>query len=325
MTIINTDTQTDPHEPALSVIVVSWNTRTMLADCLASLEACLGDLPAEVFVVDNASTDGSPDMVRTRFPAARLIVNSQNRGFAAANNQALRIARGRVILLLNADTLVHGAVLQRSLDYLDAHPAVGVFGPRVLNSDGSVQPSFTGWPGLADLLIMTLGLDRVGLPGIFDRYRRRHADRSRAQDAPVISGCAMFVRRAAMEAVGLLDEGFFFYGEETDWCRRFAAAGWQLRYAPVGDITHFGGGSVRQLNHRRDVLLTEATVRLHRKHGGKAAAGVCRAILTGFNASRAVFWTLTAATRGVAGAGERARHFRHVVRDTVGLARKVAP
>ncbi len=294
----------------LSIVIVSWNTRQMLADCLATVRAGLGSLNAEIWVVDNASDDGSPEMVARDFPEARVIVNAENRGFAAANNQALALATGRHVLLLNSDTLVHGDVLERSVAWLDAHPEAGVMGPRVLNTDGTTQASTSRFPSLRLLALQTLGLTRIAA---FDGYRMTGWDRRDTRAVEVVSGCAMFVRRAAMERVGLLDEAFFFYGEETDWCRRFADAGWQLVFAPVGEITHFGGGSVRRLNHKRDTMLTEATVRLHRKHGGLIAGVTCWLVLASFNLSRAVVWTLLRAVRPAA--ADRARHFRRVVAD----------
>jgi len=304
------------ERPDLSVVIVSWNTVDMLHECLRTVEAGAAGLAVETIVVDNGSADGSADMVAARFPAVRLIRNAENVGFAAANNQGFNRARGEFILLLNSDTLVHGDVLAAAVAHLRANPHIGAFGPRVLNADGTIQQSTTGWPGLVDLLVMTCGLDRSGLPGLFDRYRMRLADRNRPADVAVVSGCAMFVRAAAMDEVGLLDTAFFFYGEETDLCRRFRTAGWRVAYAPVGDITHFGGGSVRRLDHKRDVMLTDATVRLHAKHGGPLAAAACTVILAGFNLSRAALWSL--ATLGGAGrARERGRHFRRVCRDTL--------
>ena len=295
----------------LSIILVNWNTRDMLRDCLASVFAGIGPLGVEVFVVDNGSDDGSAAMVGAEFPAVRVIANPDNRGFAAANNQALAHARGRHVMLLNTDTLVHGAVLPDAVAFMDAHPEVGVMGPRILNRDGSVQASATAYPTLPRLLGQTLGLNRI--PAL-DGYRLSGWDRRGLRRVEVISGCAMLVRGAAMRTVGLLDAAFFFYGEETDWCRRFARAGWQVVFAPVGEITHFGGGSVRRLDHRRDVMLTEGTVRLHRKHGGLAGGLACYALLGVFNASRAGLWSVVSLTRRP-GAAARARHFRRVCAD----------
>lgn len=294
----------------LSIVIVNWNTREMLRDCLNSVFAGLDSLRAEVWVVDNASEDGSPEMVAEDFPQVKLIRNTENRGFAAANNQALALAQGRHVLLLNSDTLVLGSVLPASVAWLDANPEVGVMGCRVLNTDHSLQKTCSMFPSLLNLSLQAAGLTR--LPGrFFDRYRMERWDRRCERDVDVVSGCYMLVRRDAMEQVGLLDEDFFFYGEETDWCRRFAQAGWRLTFAPVGEIVHFGGGSVRKLNHRKDVMLSEGTIRLHAKHFGMLGGAACWLLLLGFNGGRAVAWTVISPLAGPAGRA-RARHFRNV-------------
>lgn len=289
----------------LTVILVNWNTREMLRDCLTTVFAGQGALSMQVIVVDNGSTDGSCQMLARDFPQVALISNPKNRGFAAANNQGLRLARGRHALLLNTDTLVQGDVLAAAVAWLEAHPQAGVLGPRVLNRDGTVQDSVKGWPGFGYLMRQTLGLGRSRPPNL---------GLVAEAAVPVVSGCAMFVRRTALARVGLLDESFFFYGEETDWCRRFLAAGWSVHFAPVGEIVHFGGGAARRLDHSRDVLLTEGTVRLHRKHGGLAAGLACYGLLAVFNASRAALWAGLALARRP-GARDRARHFARVVAD----------
>lgn len=274
----------------LSIVIVNWNTIGLLRDCLRSVYDNLGDLDAEVIVVDNASQDGSADMVAEEFPRAKLIRNSENRGFAAANNQALAVAGGRHILLLNSDTVVHGDVLARSVAYLESNPDVGVMGCRVLNGDGTMQPTCSRFPTLLNLILLTSGLWKLPWPPFLDRYQMRRWDRHDERDVEVVTGCYMLVRREAFEQVGYLDESFFFFGEETDWCRRFRDAGWKVRFAPVGEITHYGGGSSRSLNYKRDLMLSSAMVKLHLKHGG-LLAGVCAwVIVCGFNLSRAVYW-----------------------------------
>jgi GT2 family glycosyltransferase len=145
----------------LSIVIVNWNTRELLRDCLRSVFQGLSPLKAEVIVVDNASDDGSSIMTNREFPEVRLIENDRNLGFAAGNNVALRKAKGRHVMLLNTDTLVHGDVLPQAVAWLDAHPGVGVLGPRVLNSDGSVQPSCSAFPSLGFLAMQTLGLTRI--------------------------------------------------------------------------------------------------------------------------------------------------------------------
>jgi hypothetical protein len=289
----------------LTIILVNWNTCALLRDCLHSVADCTADLRLETIVVDNGSTDPSLAMLEREFPGLTVIANTTNRGFAAANNQGLAVAQGRHVLLLNTDTLVRGDVLAAAVAWLDAHPGAGMLGPRVLNADGTVQDSVKGWPGFGYLVRQTLGMSRRRAPNLGLTGEAR---------VPTVSGCAMFVRRAAVAEVGPLDEAFFFYAEETDWCRRFAAAGWGVHFAPLGEIVHFGGGAARRLDHQRDVLLTEGTVRLHRKHGGIAAGLACYALLWLFNASRAALWAALALARRP-GARDRARHFARVVAD----------
>ena len=297
----------------VSIIIINWNTREVLRECLASVVSNLAGLSAEVFVVDNASTDGSCEMVAECFPDVQLIRNDSNRGFAAANNQAIRIAKGRYLLLLNSDTVVLGDVLQRSLQYMEKHSYVGVLGCRVLNGDGTTQLTCSRFPTIVNLLLLCSSLWKLPWPRIFGRYQMRDWARDSERDVDTVTGCYMFARAKAVRDVGLLDESFFFYGEETDWCKRFWNAGWRLRFAPVGEITHYGSLSSRRCNHRRDLMLTEGLLRYHRKHGGLVATTVAFAILAAFNVSRAIFWSLNAVCSRRAEVARRRDHFLGVV------------
>lgn len=302
--------------PDISVVIVNWNTIGLLRDVLASTYANLGAITAQVIVVDNASSDGSADMVAAEFPQTVLIRNADNRGFAAANNQGFEIATGRHILLLNSDTIVLGDVLTASVRYLDSHPKVGAMGCRVLNLDRTMQRTCSMWPSHLNLILQTSGLWKLKRPRalvpFFGRYQMMDWQRDSERPVESISGCYLMLRREVLEEVGPLDEDFFFFGEETDWCRRISDAGWQLMFAPVGEIVHYGSASARKLNHKRDLMLTDATVRLHRKHGGALAGAGAWAIILAFNISRAVGWTGLALIRP-ARAADRARHFRRVV------------
>ncbi len=307
-------------EPDLSIVVINWNTREMTRACLQSVRDALdgpdaGKITAETIVVDNASEDGSADMIAADFPEMTLIRNPDNRGFAAANNQGFRIARGRQILLLNSDTLVHGDVLSASVAYLDDHPRTGAMGCKVLNTDGTTQMTCHQYPSLINQALMASGLWKLKWPRFLGRYHMTHWKRDTETEVEVISGCYLLLRREVLDQVGPLDEDFFFFGEETDWCRRMRDAGWTLMFAPVGTITHHGGGSVRKLNHKRDVMLAGAKVRLHRKHGGWPAAALAWSIAAAFNGSRAAFWSLRAGLGGGQAARDRAAHFRNVTRD----------
>lgn len=298
----------------LSIIIVNWNTRELLQACLESVETNLRDATAEVIVVDNASSDGSAAMVESLFPGVRLICNSENLGFAAANNQAMKCCTGKYVLLLNSDTVVHGDVLSRSIRYLDENPAVGMMGCKVLNGDGSTQLTCSQYPTFSNLLLQTLGANRLGGP-FFSRYQMLDWERDDEREVDVVSGCYLMVRSQVIDEIGYLDEAFFCYGEETDWCRRCQEAGWKLKFAPVGTITHFGSGSTRKLNHERDLMLSEGTIRLHRKHGGPLPAASVWMLLLLFNCSRSVFWTLRTFLDAAEGTRSRARHFRNVVRN----------
>jgi len=297
----------------LSIIIVNWNTRDMLRSCLASIPSRTG-LQTEVIVIDNASADGSAAMVSEEFPEATLIQNKANLGFATATNQGLRVACGRHLLLLNSDTLVLGDVLADSVRYMDAHPDVGMMGCKVLNEDGTTQMTCSLFPSFPNLLLQTLGLNRLERPRWLQRYQMLDWARDDEREVEVISGCYLIARRTAVEQIGLLDESFFLYGEETDWCRRCADAGWRLVFAPVGSIVHFGSGSSRKLNYRRDLMLSEGTVRLHRKHGGRPAALAVWLLLLLFNTSRSAYWTLRALADSSSATRLRAGHFRQVVR-----------
>jgi hypothetical protein len=303
----------------LSVVIVSFNTQAMTRECLASVMAGLDGLRAEVIVVDNASCDGSAEMIEREFPGVRLIRNAENRGFAAANNQVFEVASGRYVLLLNSDTIVLGDVLGRSVGYMERNPAVGAMGCRVLNTDRSLQRTCSMEPGLVNLGLMLLGLDKLSRPRWFGRYQYRHWDRTDERDVEVVSGCYLLTRREVLDRVGVLDEAFFFFGEETDWCMRVRRAGYRCVLAPVGEIVHHGGGSVRKLNHKRDVMLTEALVRLHRKHGGAIGGWAAWVLLFGFNSSRWLGYRAANLARPGVRAASRGVHFARVTRRMLGL------
>lgn len=296
--------------PELSIVIVSFNTEAMTRECLESIFLNAPDLDFEIIVVDNASTDGSPEMIEDSFPDVILIRNIDNRGFAAANNQAFAIARGRYILLLNSDTIILDRALQHSVAYLEEHPDVGAMACRALNTDRTLQLTCSEYPSHLNLILQATGLDRLPWPRALGKYQMRHWRRDSERDVDVISGCYLMIHRAAFDDVGLLDENFFFFGEETDWCYRLRRLGWKLRFAPVGEYIHHGGGSAKKLRAKRDLMLTQALVRLHRKHGGLSAAALTFAILLIFNTSRAAVWTLLSPVK--AQFAERANHFREV-------------
>ena len=228
----------------VSIIIVSYNTRKLLADCLATISAGVQGFSAETLVVDNASSDGSGDMVARDFDWVRLIHNNRNAGFAAANNMAIREAKGRYILLLNSDTRLYPGAVAEMIRFMDEHPRVGYCGPCLLNPDGSHQPSARRFP-----TVLSAGFSTLGLTHRFPSCRHTsdlhglHGDRRHFR-ADWLSGACLMVRRDVLSQVGLLDEGFFMYFEETDWCRSMAQRGWEGWYVPTAKVVHLGGGSV---------------------------------------------------------------------------------
>lgn len=265
--------------PDLSIIIVSWNVRDLLARCLASVAAGLGDLDAETIVVDSASTDGSAAMAAERFPWARVIALDRNVGFSAANNIGLRASRGRCVMLLNPDTAVIGDALAQMVRYLDAHPDVGVVGPHTLNPDGATQSTRRRFPTLATALFESTWLQPYAPRRILDRYYVIGPPDDATLDVDWVQGSALMARREVYEQVGGLDEGYVMYSEELDWCRRIKAAGWRVVYLGGARIVHHGGKSSEQVAARRHIHFQTSKVRYFRRHHGRAAAAGLRLFL----------------------------------------------
>jgi hypothetical protein len=231
----------------LSIIIVSWNTRALLEDCLKSVYASLAETPelsVEVFVADNDSKDGSPELVEQEFGQAVLIRTGGNLGFARANNLALKRAVGRFHLLLNSDTLIPpGGQLASLVKALKAAPEAAVAGPLLLNADGTVQHSWARFPGLRSELAGALDRSQSPYPlEAFDAPEQRRTLEPFVCDW--VGGAAFLVRaEVAVGALFGLDEKIFMYAEETEWCLRFARAGWKTVLVPSVQVVHLGGGS----------------------------------------------------------------------------------
>lgn len=274
--------------PAVSVIIVNWNTRDLLRNSVLSVRAQTRTRH-EIIVIDNASSDGSAAMIAAEFPDVVLIANPGNRGFAGANNQGLRVARGQHVLLLNPDTVVLDHAIDKMLDWLAAHPGVGCVGCQVLEGPGVVQRTCFADPGPLNLTIVEAGLMRLApwLP-VFGRPWYRDWDRRSEREVDVVSGMFMLVPRAVLGKVGLLDEAFFVYGEEADWCRRIRKAGWSCVFAPVAQIVHLDGGSksTEQIKSRMYVQMQKSHLIYARKHHGLAGFLALKAVLTGSAALR---------------------------------------
>jgi GT2 family glycosyltransferase/glycosyltransferase involved in cell wall biosynthesis len=259
-------------EPAssttLSAVIVSYNTRQMTLECLRRLMPELQGLDHEVWLVDNASTDGTADDVGQHFPHVKLIRNAVNRGFGAANNQAIREAAGEYVLLLNTDAFVKPGAVRALLDFATSRPDTAVVGPKLLNRDGSLQLSCYRFPSprraACEHLLLTAAFPNHA--GVGD-YRAWPHDRAR--DVDFVTGACMLVRRSAIRQVGLFDESFFFYGEETDWCRRFRSAGWKVAFTPAAQVVHYGGASGKSDSAKTFHEFHAARERFIQKHHGR--------------------------------------------------------
>lgn len=231
----------------VSIIIVNWNTRDILCNCLQSIYEQASKVNFEVIVVDNASTDDSVQMVKTEFLHVILIENSENKGFAAANNQGIAVARGRYALLLNSDTVIQNNAIAETVSFADAHPDAAVVSCRVLNPDQTLQPTCFMFPSILNMLLSSTYLYKLFPKSkFFGREQMTWWDRNNIREVDVVTGCFMLVRREAIQQVGTMDEQFFMYGEETDWCYRFRQAGWKVVFTPACEIIHLGGQSSRQ-------------------------------------------------------------------------------
>jgi hypothetical protein len=278
------------HLSQLSIIIVSWNVRELLAACLAALPR-----GPQVIVVDNASSDGSADMVAERFPDVALLANKTNRGFTGGNNDGLKLAAGQLILFLNPDTLVAPDALPRMVDYLAAHPAVGVAGPQLRYGDGSLQSSRRRFPTLTMALMESTPLAWHWPARLNPWARRYHLDdrpADQTQEVDWLVGAALMTRREVIDGAGAFDEGYFMYSEELDWQRRVKQTGWSIVYLPEAVITHYEGKSSDQVVAARHIRFNRSKVRYFEKHHGSAAADFLRLALL---AMFALEWAIEAA------------------------------
>jgi N-acetylglucosaminyl-diphospho-decaprenol L-rhamnosyltransferase len=257
----------------VSVIIVSFNSREHLRACLASVTAGVANLEIEVIVVDNGSVDESAEYVRRSFPDARLITNDQNRGFAAANNQALEFASGRYLLLLNPDAFLLPGALNRLVAFMDARPDIGAVGPMLLNADGTLQRSIGRFPSVLNQVASSLMITRL-LPrcATLNEIERRPWVYQEQRAVDWLFGAVLMVRRTAAAQVGPLDDQFFVFCEEKDWCLRLRQAGWGVWYAPEASATHIGREGLRDAETLWLLVLSKLLfVRKH--HGPTVGAG----------------------------------------------------
>lgn len=255
--------------PDVSVIIISWNTKQHLLNCLNSLSNSKG-YTQEIIVVDNGSSDGSCEAVENQFPEVRLIRNKENLGFAKANNIGIRASTGRYVCLVNSDVIVLENCIKSLVEFMDRNPNAGMAGPRILNPDRTLQVSCRHFPSVWNNLCQALGLNRLFPKSpLFSDWFMDYWDHDSTRSVDVLSGCFWMVRRKTIDEVGLLDENFFFYGEDIDWCRRFHNDSWDVVFYPEAEAIHIGRASSSNAPVRFYIELQKADLRYWRKHHGR--------------------------------------------------------
>ena len=285
-TISITDEVFDQIEtPDFSIVLVCWNNKDYLEPCLNSLYDGGLQRSFDVVVVDNGSTDGSQIMLRRDFPEIKIIQNNHNMGLARACNQGIEATDSPYILLLNNDTLVNGASLDALVDFLDNNPAVGAVGGKLLNEDGTFQAGYAEFSSLREEFLIATGIgDRIwgGYPS--------HCDADIKEPMPVgwLSSACLLLRRAALDAVGLLDEYYFIYGDEADLQYRLQQAGWQVYYLPTSTTLHFGGRSMNRWGRRK--MVYRGKMLFYQKNYGPLRSGTLRFMLGSLSLAKMVGW-----------------------------------
>lgn len=263
----------------LSIIIVSWNVADLLKACLDSIFVVPTALQIEIIVVDSASSDNTVSMMREHYPQVKLLAQSENVGFPRGNNIGLKAASGRHLLLLNPDTEIIGDALATMVGYLDAHPHVGIVGPHTLNTDGTTQSTKRRFPTLTVGFFESTWLQKYAPKALMHRYYADDVTDSEIGEVDWVQGSALMARRDVYTQIGGLDEGFFMYSEELDWCKRAKQAGWQVVYIGNAQITHHGGRSSAQIAAQKHIYFHRSKLRYFHKYHGWLAAQALRIFL----------------------------------------------
>ncbi|MCI0347852.1 MAG: glycosyltransferase family 2 protein [Acidobacteriales bacterium] len=301
----------------VSVVIVNWNTKNLLLQCIRSIRETTCNRSVEIIVVDNGSSDGSVEAVARTFPQVVLIANQANQGFAKANNAGIRASRGKFVCLVNSDVEVLNGCLDAMCDYMDANPQVGLLGPKILNKDLTLQPSCGELPSVRNLLMQAFMLDKLFPRVSFCRNRfMSDFDHQSLRNVETLSGCFFMARREALETVGLLDEQFFIYQEDVDWCKRFADAGWRVTFYPAASAIHYGGASSAAAPARFMIEMERASLQYWRKHHSWLAQKVAAAVSFAGYGLRICAWAATWAVRR-----ERSLMAKHMMKQYAACVR----
>ncbi len=266
--------------PVLSIAIVNWNTKAMLLDALDSIYNAPPKFDFEVIVVDNASSDGSAEEVHSKFPLVDLIPNSDNKGYAEGNNQAIKRAAGEFVLLLNPDVLLPAGGLERAVDFMREHPKAGALGVRQVHPDGKLQRSVRGFPTPAAVMSELMGLSRL-FPNSkrFGAYRMTWFTYDRVEEVDQPMGTFLLMRREAVQEAGLLDLQFPIFFNEVDWCLRCKRLGWQIFFSPEVEIIHYGGASTVQVGAAMAWESRRGLLAFYRKHYNTPLLAPLRALI----------------------------------------------
>ncbi len=262
----------------VSILIVSWNTRSELADCLKSVRHETRATNYEVIVIDNGSSDGTPEMLQNDFPWVRTILNGGNRGFAAANNQGMREATGRYVLLLNSDTVILDGAIDKTFRFAERNPRAAVIACRARDYEG-LHLNVHKDPSLLNIMLMVSGLaGAVPRNRFFGRGSMGWWDHSGVREVDWTAGCFMLVRRVAIDEAGMMDERYFMYCEDADWCRRFRSFGWEVLYFPGAEFLHLTGASSREASQRLACERRRSMFLYFREHRGAFAVAAADSI-----------------------------------------------
>lgn len=267
-------------EPDLSVVIVTWNSREFIKECLDAVYSVTNGLEVEILAIDNASSDGSADLILQQYPDVKLTVNGANLGCSVAFNQGLREARGRYVQILCPDTIVQPDAFQEMIAFLDAHPSTGAVGPKLTYPDGRIQPSCRTFPTYSIFVWEFLGVSRL-LPRhpVFGRWRMGDFDHATVREVDQPRGSSLMVRRAVVEQVGLWDEELEMFFNDVDWCRRMKHDGWKIHFLPSAWMVHYGGSSVKKIRPRMILVSHRCCFRYFRKYAKGASGAIGASVL----------------------------------------------
>jgi len=270
---------TNPSQPDVSIIIVSWNVAQLLQDCLQSVYDTTPNLSLEVIVVDSASSDDTVQVIQSKFPQVMLMAQTDNVGFTRGNNIGLAVAHGRHMFLLNPDTIILGDTIGQMVAYLDENPTVGIVGPHTLNTDMTHQSTRRRFPIIGTAFFESTWLEGIAPRHILDRYYVRDMADDVLGAVDWVQGSALMARHEVYDQIGGLDEGYVMFWEELDWCKRAKLAGWGVTYLGTSKMVHHGGKSTDQAGARKHIHFQESKLRYYKKFHGAGFALLLRIFL----------------------------------------------